>query len=182
MRAAIYARYSSENQSEKSIDDQTRVCKNYIKEHRMTIDDEHIYVDEAVSGSLVNRPGLQALEEGMENKEFGAVVVDDLSRLSRSNHQMLTLVLKFDYHQVKLISVSDGIVTGDENSKLGIHIRGFINELYLDDLRKKTMRGLEGQKLRGFSTGENVYGYRTEPVGELRLNKKGQAKYEGMVH
>ena len=182
MRAAIYARYSSENQSEKSIDDQIRVCKNYIKEHRMTIYDEHIYVDEAISGSLINRPGLQALEEGMENKEFGAVVVDDLSRLSRSNHQMLTLVLKFDYHQVKLISVSDGIVTGDENSKLGIHIRGFINELYLDDLRKKTMRGLEGQKLRGFSAGEHVYGYRTEPVGELKVNKKGQTKYEGMVH
>ncbi len=95
---------------------------------------------------------------------------------------MLTLVLKFDYHQIKLISVSDGIVTGDENSKLGIHIRGFINELYLDDLRKKTMRGLEGQKLRGFSTGEHVYGYRTEPVGELKVNKKGPAKYEGMVH
>ncbi len=182
MRAAIYARYSSENQSEKSIDDQIRVCENYIKEHNMTLSDNHIYIDEAISGSLVNRPGLQALEKGMENKEFGAVVVDDLSRLSRSNHQMLTLVLKFDYHQVKLISVSDGIVTGDENSKLGIHIRGFINELYLDDLRKKTMRGLEGQKLRGFSAGENVYGYRTQPVGELKVNKKGQPKYEGMVH
>jgi len=48
---------------------------------------------------------------------------------------------------VKIISVSDGIVTDDENSKLGIHIRGLINELYLDDLRKKTMRGLEGQRL-----------------------------------
>ena len=57
---------------------------------------------------------------------------------------MLTLVLKFDYHQVKIISVSDGIVTGEDDFKLGIHIRGLINELYLDDLRKKTMRGLEG--------------------------------------
>ena len=182
MRAAIYARYSSENQSEKSIDDQIRVCKNYIKQNNMILRNEHIYIDEAISGSLVKRPGLQALEKGMENKEFDSVIVDDLSRLSRSNHQMLTLVLKFDYHQVKLISVSDGIVTGDENSKLGIHIRGFINELYLDDLRKKTMRGLEGQKLRGFSAGENVYGYSTQPVGELKINKKGQAKYEGMVH
>jgi len=90
MRVAIYARYSSENQSEKSIDDQIRVCKNYI--------------------------------------------------------------------------------------------RGLINELYLDDLRKKTMRGLEGQKLRGFSTGERVFGYYTKPVGELKLNKKGQAKYEGKIH
>jgi DNA invertase Pin-like site-specific DNA recombinase len=84
--------------------------------------------------------------------------------------------------RVKLISVSDGIVTDDENSKLGIQIRGLVNELYLDDLRKKTSRGLEGQKLRGFSAGENVYGYCTKAVGELRLNKRGQAKYEGKVH
>jgi len=182
MRVAIYARYSSENQSEKSIDDQIRVCKNYIKEHDMTIDDKHIYIDEAVSGSIINRPGLQALEKAAENKEFDAVAVDDLSRLSRSNHQMLTLVLKFNYLQVKIISVSEGIITGDDNSKMGIHMRGLINELYLDDLKKKTMRGLEGQKIRGFSTGENVYGYHTQPVGELKLNKKGQPKYEGMEH
>jgi len=182
MKAAIYARYSSENQSEKSIDDQVRVCKRYCSEHELTVSDEQIYVDEAISGSLINRPGLQALEKAAENKEFEAVVVDDLSRLSRSNHQMLTLVLKFNYYQVKLISVSDGIVTDDENSKLGIQMRGLINELYLDDLRKKTMRGLEGQKLRGFSAGENVYGYYTKPVGELKLNKRGQAKYEGKVH
>ena len=95
MRAAIYARYSSENQSEKSIDDQIRVCKNYAKEHDFTVDDKHIYVDEALSGSLINRPGLQALEKSAEGKEFDAMIVDDLSRLSRSNHQMLTIVLKF---------------------------------------------------------------------------------------
>ena len=182
MRVAIYARYSSENQSEKSIDDQIRVCKKYIMDHDMIIDEKHIYIDEAISGSIINRPGLQALEKAMENQEFDAVAVDDLSRLSRSNHQMLTLVLKFNYHQVKIISVSEGIITDDDNSKLGIHVRGLINELYLDDLKKKTMRGLEGQKLRGFSAGERVFGYYTKPVGELKLNKKGQAKYEGMVH
>jgi site-specific DNA recombinase len=44
------------------------------------------------------------------------------------------------------------------------------------------MRGLEGQKLRGYSTGESVYGYKSHPVGELKLNKKGQPKYEGMIH
>ncbi len=70
MRAAIYARYSSENQSEKGIDDQIRVCKNYIEEHGMTLSDEHIYIDEAVSGSIINRPGLQALDKALENKEF----------------------------------------------------------------------------------------------------------------
>jgi len=90
MKVAIYARYSSENQSEKSIDDQVRVCKNYIQANEMTVEDAHIYVDEAISGSIINRPGLSALERAAENKEFEAVVVDDLSRPSRSNHQMLT--------------------------------------------------------------------------------------------
>ena len=182
MKVAIYARYSSANQSEKSIDDQIRVCQKYIENNGYSFSEEHIFTDEALSGSLLQRPGLLALERAMENKEFEAVAVDDLSRLSRSNHQMLTLVNKFNFHQIKIISVSDGIVTDDENSKLGIHIRGLINELYLDDLRKKTMRGLEGQKLRGFNTGESVYGYKSCPVGELKLNKKGQPKYEGMVH
>ncbi|MDP8213324.1 MAG: recombinase family protein, partial [Candidatus Zapsychrus exili] len=79
MRVAIYARYSSENQSEKSIDDQIRVCKEYIKTNNMTVDDRHIYVDEAMSGSIINRPGLQALEKDGENKEFEAMAVDDLS-------------------------------------------------------------------------------------------------------
>ena len=182
MKVAIYARYSSENQSEKSIDDQVRVCQKYIESNNLQFDEKHVYVDEAMSGSIHNRPGLLALEKAIENKEIQAVAVDDLSRLSRSNHQMLTMVQKFDYYQVKIISVSDGIITDDDNSKLGIHIRGLINELYLDDLKKKTMRGLEGQKLRGYSTGESVYGYKSHPVGELRLNKKGQPKYEGKIH
>lgn len=182
MRVAIYARYSSENQSEKSIDDQVRVCQKYIENNGLIFDEKQIYMDQAISGSVLNRPGLQALERAIENKEIDAVAVDDLSRLSRSNHQMLTLVNKLNFHQIKIISVSDGIITDDDNSKLGIHIRGLINELYLDDLRKKTMRGLEGQRLRGYSTGESVYGYRSCPVGELKLSKKGQPKYEGMVH
>jgi DNA invertase Pin-like site-specific DNA recombinase len=44
------------------------------------------------------------------------------------------------------------------------------------------MRGLEGQKIRGYSAGENVYGYYTKPSGKLKVNKKGLHKYDGMVH
>ena len=103
MKVAIYARYSSENQSEKSIEDQIRVCQKYITENALICSENHIFYDEAISGSIHNRPGLLALERATENKEISAVVVDDLSRLSRSNHQMLTLVNKFNYHQIKII-------------------------------------------------------------------------------
>ncbi len=103
-----------------------KVCRSYAEQHGFTVQDKHVYVDEAVSGSVLNRPGLQALQKAIEAHELDAVVVDDLSRLSRGNHQMLTLVLSLNYQQIKLISVSDGIATSDENAKLGKSRRGFL--------------------------------------------------------
>ena len=61
MRAAVYARYSSDNQREQSIEDQVRVCKNYASQHGIQILSEHIYADEARSGSVRNREGLDGL-------------------------------------------------------------------------------------------------------------------------
>jgi len=59
----------------------------------MFFEDKHIYIDEAISVSVIKKPDLQTLGSAAENKDFEAVAVDDLSRLSRSNHQMLTTVL-----------------------------------------------------------------------------------------
>jgi len=70
MKVAIYARYSSENQSAKSIDDQIRVCKDYASKNNFLAEDEHIYIDEAISGSIINRPGLQALEKAAEKQRI----------------------------------------------------------------------------------------------------------------
>ena len=70
MKVAIYARYSSENQSEKSLDDQIRVCQKYICENNLNLDNKHIYTDQALSGSLLNRPGLQALEKAWKTKRL----------------------------------------------------------------------------------------------------------------
>lgn len=146
MKVAIYARLSSKNQSEKSIDDQVRLCRRYIENNNLIFDERHVYIDESTSGSVLNRPGLRALEKAIENKEIEAVAVDDLSRLSRSKRQMLTLVNKFHFHQIKIISVSDRIVTDDDKSKLSIRIKGLINERYLEDPKKKTEKTSSGQK------------------------------------
>ena len=48
--------------------------------------------------------------------------------------------------------------------KISVTVKSLVNELYLDDLCKTTKRGLDGQFLKGFSTGGRTYGYRSEPV------------------
>ena len=106
MKAAIYARFSSDNQREQSIDDQIRVCKNFATQHNFIVLDTHVYVDEAKSGTIHNRAGLGALQHAAEAHLFTAVIVDDASRLSRDNHHFNTLLCLFQYWDINLISAS----------------------------------------------------------------------------
>ncbi len=179
MRAAIYARYSSENQRPESIDDQVSSCKKLAAQRGFTIDESLIFSDEATSGARSDRKGLAALLAASEAKRFDVVLVDDLSRLARDNYLMLSLMAELHFNGVRVVSVADGLDTGDEEAKLGIQIRGIFNELQLSDLKKKTLRGQIGQKQRGFIAGEATFGYRSTPVGTVRMDKKGRPRPDG---
>ena len=179
MRAAIYARFSSDNQREQSIEDQIRVCKDFASRSGITILENHIYFDEAQSGSIRNRPRLEALKKAAEAKQFDALLVDDSSRLSRDNQHFNTLLCLFQFWGINFISVSDGLDTREEHAKVAYQFRGIINELYLTDLKKKTHRGQMGQVLRGYTMGRHGYGYTTIPDGDLRPDKKGRLRANG---
>jgi DNA invertase Pin-like site-specific DNA recombinase len=179
MKVAIYARYSSDNQRPESIEDQIRACQELAVARGYSVDTTHIYRDEAKSGMLRNRPGLEALLASARAREFEGVLVDDLSRLSRDNHMLLTLYAEFRFNGVRIISRADSLDSDDLHSKLGFQMRGIVNELYLDDLREKTLRGQKGQKARGFVVGERTYGYRSIPVGEMRVDRRGRPRPDG---
>ena len=179
MRAAIYARYSSENQRPESIEDQISSCNRFAEANGFTVLKDHIYTDYALSGSRKDRNGLNALIARCETKEFEAVLTDDLSRLARDNFLMLSVISNLHFEGIRIVSVSDGLDSDDEESKLGIQIRGIFNELQLQDLKKKTLRGLIGQKRRGFSVGERTFGYKSVPYGEFVIDKKGNPRPEG---
>ncbi len=82
--AAIYARFSTERQDARSIEDQTRRCRRFAEERSYTV--VEVFSDAAQSGASLQRAGLQALlaeARGGRRAPFRAVLVDDLSRLSR---------------------------------------------------------------------------------------------------
>ena len=81
MRAAIYARYSSENQREASIEDQIEVCRRYAAQHGLEV--VSVFDDKAISGSDRNRPGFQALLTAARKRQFDLVLVEALDRLTR---------------------------------------------------------------------------------------------------
>ncbi len=179
MRAAIYARYSSENQRPESIEDQISACRKLATDRGYEVDEARIYTDAAASGARKDRTGLNALIQAGERKEFDVLLIDDLSRLARNTLLMLTVLEELRFNGVRVLSVADGLDSEDEEANVGIQVRGIFNELQLTDLRKKTLRGQIGQKQRGFIVGEATFGYRSVPVGAVRMDKKGRPRPEG---
>ncbi len=179
MRAAIYARYSSENQRPESIEDQIASCRKLAAERGYLLVEDHVYADRAASGAREDRPGLNALRAAVPHDVFDVVLVDDLSRLARNTLLLLSTLEEFRFNGVRVVSVADGLDSDDREATIGIQVRGVFNELQLQDLRKKTLRGQIGQKERGFTVGEATYGFRSVPVGTIRIDKKGRPRPDG---
>lgn len=173
LRAAIYARYSSDNQRVESIEDQISACRKFAANNNIEVMEGHIYCDAAKSGARWDRKELAAMKQAAEDGDFNVLLVDDLSRLARDNYLFLTILAELEYLDIRLISVADGIDTSDEQATLAVQMRGIFNELMLRDLRAKTLRGQLGQKARGFFVGEHTYGFKSIAAGETRMGKNG---------
>ncbi|MEM1150013.1 MAG: recombinase family protein [Pseudomonadota bacterium] len=153
MRAVIYARYSSDNQKETSIEDQIRVCSDRIdKEGWQLVADP--YTDYAKSGASLMRPGIQAAIQNALSEKFDVIVTEDLDRISRDQEDTAAFYKRMEFAQVKILTLSDGYI-----SDLHVGLKGTIASRYLKDLGNKTRRGLEGRVLKGKSGGGNSYGY-----------------------
>jgi site-specific DNA recombinase len=140
MRAAIYARYSSENQREASIEDQVRECRQDAERRGWTV--TAVYSDAALSGSLGEdqRPGFQAMMDAAKGKVFDVLIVDDASRLSRDTADALRALTVLDFYGVKFIGRSDGIDTTVNASR--IDADGRMHKAR--KRRKGTKRGVRG--------------------------------------
>ncbi len=165
LRLAFYGRYSSDLQSETSIEDQHRRCEAWAHQHGHVI--AMTFEDRAISGSSVaNRSGFQRLVDAVFSPDPGldGIIVDDLSRLSRDLGDTHSFIKRLKFRGLRVISVVDGIDTSDRPSKVQVAVKGLLNEVYIDNLREQTKRGLDGCFARGMSTGGRLFGYRSVPI------------------
>ena len=151
-RAAIYARYSSDNQRDASIEDQVRQCRKRVDDEGWPLTED--YSDHAISGASTLRPGYQKMLEDARNGSFDILVAEALDRLSRDQEDIAGLYKQLTFSGVTLITLSEG-----EINELHVGLKGTMNALFLKDLAHKTRRGLEGRVLNGKSGGGRSYGY-----------------------
>ena len=155
-RAAIYARFSSDMQQDRSIEDQIKICENLAKRDGIKV--VATFEDRAKSGaSMFERDGLFALMKAAtaKQKEFNMVIVESLDRLSRDQEDLAGLFKKLTFNEVDIQTVNEGKAT-----PIHVGIRGLVGSLFLTDLGNKTRRGQNGRAREGKIPGSVPLGYR----------------------
>ncbi|MCS7214940.1 MAG: recombinase family protein [Thermodesulfovibrio sp.] len=184
IKCAIYARYSSNNQREASIEDQIRKCKELAKSKGWTVLENHIYFDKAQSGTQIDSRinFKKMLRVAMsENCPFKKIIVDDTSRIARNTKEALNIFSLLNFYGIHIYYVAQGIDTADETAEEMITINGLIDSIYIRNLAKETHRGIEGQVLKGFSAGGKRYGYYSIPVYNGKVDIYGNPLADGYI-
>jgi DNA invertase Pin-like site-specific DNA recombinase len=160
----IYARFSSDNQKDTSIDDQVALCRTHLTRHGGHVKDENILTDYAISGTQRARQGFDRLLKLVEAKAVNLVVTESGDRLTRDLGDADRLWKTCEFNAVRLICASDGIDSARDGARMAFRFKAVMADEFLVDLGKKTLRGLRGAAARGTSTGGLPYGYTSRPI------------------
>ncbi len=123
-RVALYARYSSDRQSENSIEDQLCVCRARAEREGWQVLAE--FQDAAVSGATDDRPGFRALQEAVRADRIDIVLSEALDRLSRDQEHVAAFHKLVCFAGVRLVTLSEGDV-----DRIHIGLKGTMNALFL---------------------------------------------------
>ncbi|UYO64369.1 recombinase family protein [Acetobacterium wieringae] len=140
MNAVIYARYSSNNQREESIDAQIRAIEEYASHNAIRI--IGVYTDEAQSARTDNRPNFLRMVKDSGTQKFQAVLVHKLDRFSRDRYDSAFYKNLLKKNGVKIISVLERLDDSPESVILESVLEG-INEYYSRNLSREVMKGMK---------------------------------------
>ena len=156
MKAVIYARYSSDNQREESIEGQIRECTAFAEKNGITI--LRHYIDRACSAKTDNRPAFQEMVKDSVKKLFDMVIVWKLDRFARNRYDSARYKAQLKKNGVKVVSATEVISEGAEGIILESVLEGYA-EYYSADLSEKVIRGRTDNALKC------MYNGGTLPIG-----------------
>ncbi len=153
VNVAIYARYSSDRQSERSIEDQVRLCRERAAREGWNVVD--VFPDFAISGATRDRPGLNALLA--RAGEFDVILAEALDHISRDQEDVAAIWKRVEFAGCRLVTASEGAI-----GELQIGFTGTMSAVFLKNLGDKTRRGQVGRVAAGRIPGGLCYGYEAD--------------------
>lgn len=158
LNAVIYARFSSERQTENSIDFQLRADKAYCEQKGFRVVGE--YIDRAMTGTNDNRPEFQRMIADAKKRQFAFVIVYRFDRFARNRYDSAIYKKRLERSGVRVLSTEESVGTGDEGIILE-SIYEAMAESYSRKLSRIVTEGMKQKAMAGLSTGGNPpYAYK----------------------
>ena len=146
MNGVIYARYSSDNQREESIEGQLRDCKAFAEKNG--IDILNTYIDRALTAKSDNRPDFQKMIKDAEKDLFEVIIVWKLDRFARNRYDSAIYKGMLKKQGVKVVSATEPISDDSTGILLEAMLEGYA-EFYSAELSEKVCRGMTDNALKG---------------------------------
>ena len=170
--AVIYARYSSDSQTEQSIEGQIRICTEYAKSHDIVI--LHSYIDRAMTGTNDNRPDFRQMIADSAKKEWDYVLVYKFDRFSRNKYETAIHKKTLKDNGARVISATEYIPDTPEAIIYEGMLEAFA-EYYSLELSQKIRRGNNESRLKGNLTGGTLpYGYKNVDRKAVIVEEKAE--------
>jgi site-specific DNA recombinase len=172
MRAILYARVTTSDQREASLDDQLRECEELCKREGFTVVARE--TDHGMSGESKDRPGYQRVLQAVERGEADVVVAHEQTRLWRSQAELHAQVEQFEFRGRHVVTC-DGTDTRRDGFEFLLAVKGAQAKTETKRIATRVHRTHKGLALAGRSTGGRTFGYKSEPIlDETRKDAYGR--------
>lgn len=167
-RAVIYARYSSHNQRDVSIDQQVKACRRFADQQGIEI--VNVYEDKATTGTNDRRPGFQQMLKDAAKGHWDFVIVYTLDRFSRNRYDSAVNKRTLKTYGVKLLSAMENISDDPTGVLMESMLEG-LAEYYSAELSRKIKRGMDYNASKCMCNGHIPYGYKRGDDGRFAIDE-----------
>ena len=179
VRAAVYARFSSDNQRDESIDAQLRAINEYAKRNDIIVVTE--YIDRAKSAMTDNRPEFLTMIKDAKKDLFDVVIVHKLDRFARNRSDSIGYRTELKRSGISLLSVLEYLDEGPESIILESVLEAMA-EYYSKNLAREVQKGMTENALKGLHTGgTGALGYNVDPITKKYFINEKEAEAVRMI-
>ncbi|MGL5633800.1 MAG: recombinase family protein [Sarcina sp.] len=161
--AGIYARKSKATEKGDSIDNQIKLCQNYLT--NIGIESFKIYKDDGFSGKNTDRPAFKKLMNDCNNGSLDCIICYKLDRISRNVSDFSSLISTLEKKNISFISVIEQFDTGSAMGKAMMYICSVFSQLERETISQRVTDNM-------YYLAENGYWLGGEPpTGFTNLRK-----------
>lgn len=166
--AVIYARFSSHNQREESIEQQIAECRSYAAANNLSV--VAVYADSAVSGRSDRRPQYQKLRRDAEKGTFAAVIAYKSSRIARNMVNALIFESEMDKYGIQVFYAKEAFAD-NASGRFARRTMMNLNQFYSENLSEDIKRNQADNALKCRANGPAPYGYKSDKTGHFVIDE-----------